>query len=65
MFGRFAGTPTRDHAVSPRSPYGVASGHYITVNYRESYDIFAVGNPLQPRSCAAPKFVAPVTYGVA
>ena len=27
----------------PRSPYGVAKvyGHWITVNYRESYDLFA------------------------
>ena len=30
-------------ASSPRSPYGVAKafGHFITVNYRESYDLFA------------------------
>jgi GDPmannose 4,6-dehydratase len=32
----------------PRSPYGVAKvyGHYITVNYRESYDMFAVSGIL-------------------
>ena len=32
----------------PRSPYGVAKvyGHYITVNYRESYDLFAVSGIL-------------------
>src|ERR1700741_4968543 len=32
----------------PRSPYGVAkvSGHYITVNYRESYDLYAVSGIL-------------------
>jgi GDPmannose 4,6-dehydratase len=44
MFGRVATSPqdetTRFH---PRSPYGVAKcyGHFITVNYRESYDLFA------------------------
>ncbi len=44
MFGRVATSPqdesTRFH---PRSPYGVAKcyGHYITVNYRESYNLFA------------------------
>src|SRR3954462_8774551 len=32
----------------PRSPYGVSKvfGHYITVNYRESYDMFAVSGML-------------------
>jgi GDPmannose 4,6-dehydratase len=32
----------------PRSPYGVSKvfGHYITVNYRESYDLFAVSGIL-------------------
>ena len=32
----------------PRSPYGVAKvyGHFITVNYRESYDLFAVSGIL-------------------
>jgi GDPmannose 4,6-dehydratase len=32
----------------PRSPYGVAKvyGHYITVNYRESYDLYAVSGIL-------------------
>ena len=34
---------TRTTPFYPRSPYGVAKayGHYITVNYRESYDLFA------------------------
>ena len=39
----------RDDAVStPRSPYGVSKvfAHYITVNYRESYDLFAVSGIL-------------------
>ena len=40
----------------PRSPYGVAKvyGHWITVNYRESYDLHAVlGHPVQPRVARA------------
>jgi GDPmannose 4,6-dehydratase len=44
MFGKVVETPqTEKTRFYPRSPYGVAKvyGHYITVNYRESYDIFA------------------------
>jgi GDPmannose 4,6-dehydratase len=44
MFGNPTETPQRETTpFHPRSPYGVAKvyGHYITVNYRESYDIFA------------------------
>ena len=44
MFGKVAGTPQNEKTpFYPRSPYGVAKvyGHYITVNYRESYGIFA------------------------
>lgn len=44
MFGRVRETPqTELTPFHPRSPYGVAKvyGHYITVNYRESYDLFA------------------------
>ena len=44
MFGKVRETP-QDEATPfyPRSPYGVAKayGHHITVNYRESYDLFA------------------------
>jgi len=44
MFGRAATSP-QDESTGfyPRSPYGVAKcyGHFITVNYRESYDLFA------------------------
>ena len=44
MFGRVQAVP-QDETTSfwPRSPYGVAKvyGHWITVNYRESYDMFA------------------------
>lgn len=44
MFGKAAETPQCETTVfHPRSPYGVAKvyGHYITVNYRESYGMFA------------------------
>ncbi len=44
MFGRVTETPQKETTrFHPRSPYGVAKvyGHYITLNYRESYDIFA------------------------
>ncbi len=43
MFGKVQETPqTEATPFYPRSPYGVAKvyGHYITVNYRESYDMF-------------------------
>ncbi len=44
MFGKVKETPQNENTpFHPRSPYGVAKvyGHMITVNYRESYDIFA------------------------
>jgi GDPmannose 4,6-dehydratase len=44
MFGKVRESPqTERTAFHPRSPYGVAKvyGHYITVNYRESYGMFA------------------------
>src|SRR6266540_2267522 len=44
MFGKVRETPqTEDTPFYPRSPYGVSKvyGHYITVNYRESYGMFA------------------------
>jgi GDPmannose 4,6-dehydratase len=43
MFGKVLETPqTESTPFYPRSPYGVAKvyGHFITVNYRESYDLF-------------------------
>ena len=49
MFGRVRETPqTELTPFYPRSPYGVAKayGHYITVNYRESYNLFAVSGIL-------------------
>src|SRR4030042_97600 len=44
MFGKILETPQNEKTpFYPRSPYGVAKvyGHYITVNYRESYNLFA------------------------
>jgi GDPmannose 4,6-dehydratase len=49
MFGKVRQTPqTEDTPFYPRSPYGVAKayGHYITVNYRESYGMYAVSGIL-------------------
>jgi GDPmannose 4,6-dehydratase len=49
MYGQVRETPqTELTPFYPRSPYGVAKvyGHYITVNYRESYDLFAVSGIL-------------------
>lgn len=44
MFGKVRATPQSEQTpFHPRSPYGVAKvyGHYITINYRESYGLFA------------------------
>jgi GDPmannose 4,6-dehydratase len=44
MFGKVQSTPQNEETpFYPRSPYGVAKlyGHWLTVNYRESYDMFA------------------------
>ena len=53
MFGKVREVPqTEATPFYPRSPYGVAKayGHFITVNYRESYDLHATQrDPLQPR----------------
>jgi GDPmannose 4,6-dehydratase len=49
MFGKVVEVPQSEHTpFYPRSPYGVAKvyGHWITVNYRESYDMFAVSGIL-------------------
>ncbi len=49
MFGKVRQSPQNELTpFYPRSPYGVAKvyGHYITVNYRESYDMFAVSGML-------------------
>ncbi len=49
MFGKVRQTPQSEETpFHPRSPYGVAKvyGHWITINYRESYDLFAVSGIL-------------------
>jgi GDPmannose 4,6-dehydratase len=49
MFGKVRQVPQNEQTpFYPRSPYGVAKayGHFITVNYRESYDLFAVSGIL-------------------
>jgi GDPmannose 4,6-dehydratase len=49
MFGKVRAVPqTEETPFYPRSPYGVSKvyGHYITVNYRESYNLFAVSGIL-------------------
>ncbi len=49
MFGKVREVPQNENTpFYPRSPYGVAKvyAHYITVNYRESYSIFAVSGIL-------------------
>jgi GDPmannose 4,6-dehydratase len=71
MFGKVREVPqTEETPFYPRSPYGVAKvyGHWITVNYRESYDLFACSGILfnheSPRRGL--EFVTrKVTHGVA
>lgn len=71
MFGKVRQVPqTENTPFHPRSPYGVAKvyGHWITVNYRESYDLFACSGILfnheSPRRGL--EFVTrKVTYGAA
>ena len=49
MFGKVVEVPQRETTpFYPRSPYGVAKvyGHWITINYRESYNLFAVSGIL-------------------
>jgi len=49
MFGKVVETPQKETTpFYPRSPYGVAKvyGHWITVNYRESYNMFCVSGIL-------------------
>jgi GDPmannose 4,6-dehydratase len=54
MFGKVRQVPqTEDTPFYPRSPYGVAKayGHFITVNYRESYDLHATSGILFNHEC--------------
>ncbi len=49
MFGKVMEVPQREETpFYPRSPYGVAKvyGHWITINYRESFDMFATSGIL-------------------
>jgi GDPmannose 4,6-dehydratase len=49
MFGKVLETPQKETTpFYPRSPYGVAKvyGHWITINYRESYNLFTVSGIL-------------------
>jgi GDPmannose 4,6-dehydratase len=49
MFGKVRESPQSERTpFHPRSPYGVAKayGHFLTVNYRESYNLFAVSGIL-------------------
>jgi GDPmannose 4,6-dehydratase len=49
MFGKVVETPQKESTpFYPRSPYGVAKvyGHWITVNYRESFNLYAVSGIL-------------------
>src|SRR5215203_2549896 len=49
MFGKVVEVPQREStALYPRSPYGVAKvyGHWITINYRESFGLYAVSGIL-------------------
>jgi GDPmannose 4,6-dehydratase len=71
MFGKVRETPQSENTpFYPRSPYGVAKvyGHWITINYRESYNLFACSGILfnheSPRRGL--EFVThKVTYGAA
>jgi len=54
MFGQVRETPQRETTpFYPRSPYGVAKvyGHFITVNYRESYGLYACSGILFNHEC--------------
>ena len=56
MFGKVREVPqTEETPFYPRSPYGVAKayGHFITVNYRESYDLHATSGILFNHECIA------------
>ncbi|HEX6459981.1 MAG TPA: GDP-mannose 4,6-dehydratase [Thermoleophilaceae bacterium] len=56
MFGKVREVPqTEQTPFYPRSPYGVAKvyGHFITVNYRESYDLFACSGILFNHECVS------------
>src|SRR5215212_1673373 len=56
MFGKVVETPQRESTpFYPRSPYGVAKvyGHWITINYRESFNLYAVSGILFNHECVS------------
>ena len=58
MFGKVRETPqTENTPFHPRSPYGVAKvfGHYMTMNYREAYDLHAASGILFNHERTAPR----------
>jgi GDPmannose 4,6-dehydratase len=58
MFGKVREVPQNEQTpFYPRSPYGVAKvyGHFITVNYRESYDLHATSGILFNHECCSAK----------
>ncbi len=71
MFGKVQSVPqTEATPFYPRSPYGVAKlyGHWITINYRESYDLYACSGILfnHESPLRGPEFVTrKITMGVA
>ena len=72
MFGKVVEVPQRERRpFYPRSPYGVAKvyGHWITVNYRESYDLHASSGILFNHEIAPPRASSSstrkVSHGVA
>jgi GDPmannose 4,6-dehydratase len=65
MFGKVTEVPQKETTrFYPRSPYGVAKvyGHYITVNYRESYDMFACSGILFNHESPRPTAIYPGVY---
>ena len=49
MFGKVQAVPQNENTpFYPRSPYGISKlyAHWMTINYRESYDMFVIKNPL-------------------
>jgi len=71
MFGKIREVPQKETTpFYPRSPYGVAKvyGHWITINYRESYDLFACSGILFNHESPRRGFefvTRKVTHGVA
>jgi GDPmannose 4,6-dehydratase len=66
MFGKVREVPQKETTpFYPRSPYGVAKvyGHWITVNYRESYDLHATSGILFNHECVSEDTPLIIHYG--